>query len=392
MIDIPLDQITYADIDRFVQEKCSEGKTVDYKRDAYGGKDEDKKELLKDVSAFANTHGGDILIGVDEDKGVPTGIPGFTVPDIDKEKLRLDAVIRSGLDPRIDCRLHHVQTNGGTFVLVIRIKESLLAPHRVVFQGKPGEFWARSSAGNYSMDTDELRRAFTMTDSVYEQMRSFRQSRVQQVIAGETPMPLMQSGKVILHLIPVSSFRSRQMFDVAKMPNLSTQFPPMASGRNYRLNLDGLVSYGGGGNGGPCRSYTQFFRNGSVESVLADVVREDELGGKRLLASFYERTLTQEDQHFKRLLTSLREVGVQPPVWCFLTVTGVKGASIPTDRDYPGENRTIDRDILLLPEHKMDDLAADAAAILRPSFDLVWNASGFARSFNFDSNGKWVDR
>lgn len=72
MIDKPLESIEFEDIDRFVQERWPEGKTLDYKRDNYGGKDEDKKELLKDVSSFANTQGGDILIGIDEDKGIPT--------------------------------------------------------------------------------------------------------------------------------------------------------------------------------------------------------------------------------------------------------------------------------------------------------------------------------
>src|SRR5205823_7811738 len=120
MIDKPLNQITYADIDQFVQEKWSEGKTVDYKRDPYGNRDEDKKELLKDVSSFANTQGGDILIGVDEDKGVPTGIPGVTVPDIDKEKLRIEEIIRRGLEPRIEFGLHHVTTPASTTVIVIR--------------------------------------------------------------------------------------------------------------------------------------------------------------------------------------------------------------------------------------------------------------------------------
>jgi len=392
MIDIPLERITYADIDRFTQEKWPEGKTVDYKRDAYGGKDDDKKELLKDVSSFANTHGGDIIIGVDEDKGVPTGIPGFTVPDIDKEKLRLEGIIRQGLEPRVEFALHHVSTPSSTSVLVIRVKESLLAPHRVVFQGKPGEFWARSSAGKYSMDTDELRRAFTLTDSVYAQISAFRQSRVEMVAAGETPMPLMPGGKVILHLIPVSSFRSRQMFDVAAMPQLGTEFPPMAAPGYHRLNLDGHVAYGGGRNGGACRSYTQFFRNGSVEAVLADVVREDKQEGKLLLADHYEWTLTQENQFFKRLLASLRGVGVQPPVWCFLTIAGVKGARIPTDDHFPDENRAIDRDTLMLPECVIDDLEVDSSVILRPMFDLVWNASGFTRSFNFDANAKWVGR
>lgn len=392
MIDKPLEKITFADIDRFVQEKWPEGKTVDYKRDTYGGKDDDKKELLKDVSSFANTLGGDILIGVDEDKGVPTGIPGVTLLDIDKEKLRLEGIIRQGLEPRVEFGIHHVSTPSATLVLIIRVKESLLFPHRVVFQGKFGEFWARSSAGKFSMDTDELRRAFTLSDSIYEEIRAFRHNRVAQVTAGETPMPLMPGGKVILHLVPISSFRSRQVFDVATMPQLSTQFPPMAaSGWDHRLNLDGHVSYGGGKSGG-CRSYTQFFRNGSVEAVLTDVVREEKQEGKLLLAGYYERTLTLEYQFFKRLLSGLSEIGVQPPVWCFLAITGVKGARIPTDDHFGDENRAIDRDILMLPERIIDDLRADSATILRPMFDLVWNASGFIRSFNFDSNGKWVGR
>jgi hypothetical protein len=390
MIDKPLNQITFADIDQFVQEKWPEGKTVDYKRDPYGNRDEDKKELLKDVSSFANTQGGDILIGVDEDKGVPVGIPGVTVPDIDKEKLRLEEIIRRGLDPRIECAIHHVLTPASSAVVVIRVQESLLFPHRVVYQGKFGEFWARSSAGKYSMDTDELRRAFTLSATVYEQIKAFRSERVAQVSRGETPLPLTPGGKLIVHLIPVASFRSRQLFDVATLPDLATRFPPMGtSGWDYRLNLDGHVSYSGGRAQRVSRSYTQFFRNGVVEAVISDVVLEKKDEGKLLLAGYYERTLLE---NFPRLMAGFRQTGVLPPLWGFLTITGAKGAKIPSDSDFGDEYRDIDRDTLLLPEFVINDLNTDTAALLRPVFDLVWNASGFARSFNFDPNGKWVGR
>jgi Putative DNA-binding domain len=390
MIDKPLIQITFADIDQFVQEKWPEGKTVDYKRDQYGNRDDDKKELLKDVSSFANTQGGDILIGVDEDKGVPSAIPGVTVPDIDKEKLRLEEIIRRGLDPRIEFAIHHVFTPASTTVIIIRVQESLLFPHRVVFQGKFGEFWARSSAGKYSMDTDELRRAFTLSATIYEQIKAFRSERVAQVTKGETPVPLMPGGKLILHLIPVASFRSRQLFDVATMPDLGTRFPPMGtSGWDYRLNLDGHVSYSGGRTKPVSRFYTQFFRNGAVEAVISDVVMEDKNKGKLLLAGYCERTLLE---NFPRLMAGFRQTGVLPPLWGFLTITGVKGAKIPSDSDFGDEYRDIDRDSLLLPEFVIDDLGADASSLLRPVFDLIWNASGFARSFNFDTQGKWVGR
>jgi hypothetical protein len=29
---------------------------------------------------------------------------------------------------------------------------------------------------------------------------------------------------------------------------------------------------------------------------------------------------------------------------------------------------------------------------MRPVFDAIWNAAGFARSLNYNNDGKWVDR
>jgi len=394
MINRPLEKITFADLDAFRQEQWPESKTVDYKRDVYGSKDEDKKELLKDVSSFANTLGGDILIGVDEDKGVPTGIPGITIPDVDKEKLRLEGIIRQGLEPRIDFGIHHVTTPSNTFVIIIRMKESLLFPHRVVFHGKFGEFWGRSSAGKFSMDTDELRRSFTLSDSIYQQIRAFRKERVSLIVNDDTPMPLMPGGKLVLHMIPVAAFRSRQSFNVATMPQLPTKFPPMeASAFGNRLNFDGHIAYAGGRNGEEFTSYTQFFRNGIIEAVLSDIVVQDKDGEKKQLsASYFERMLVREHQVFRSLMSGLRDVGVDPPIWCFLSITGVKGATIETDGGFHRGNRVIDRDILMLPECVIDDLSADSATTLRPLFDLIWNAAGFARSPNFDANGNWVGR
>jgi hypothetical protein len=410
MIDKQLTQTTYADIDQLVREKRPEGKTIDYKRDPYGNRDEDKKELLKDVSSFANTQGGDILIGVDEDKGVPTGIPGVAVPDIDKEKLRLEEIIRRGLDPRIDFAIHHVLTPASTCVIIIRIPESNLFPHRVVFQGKLGEFWARGSGGKYSMDTDELRTAFTLSATIYEQIKAFRSERIAQVSRGETPVPMaltravtpdlmtlegrMQAGDnlepvltgtLVLHLVPVSSFRSRQQFDVATMPELAVQFAALnESGVTSRLNLEGHVSFTFGMGGST--SYTQFFRNGSVEFVLSGIVIEDKRYGKRLDAENYEAMIVQ---HFPRVMSGFRQVGIQPPVWGFLTLLGVKDAYIPTRGFFPERRHIMDRDILVLPEFVVGDLGTDAASLLRLPFNMVWNAVGVPHSLNYDASGHW---
>mgnify|MGYP003641952084 CR=1 FL=1 len=393
MIEKQLDQIEFDDIASFVQDRWPEGKKVEYKRDSYGSSDADKKELLKDVSSFANTQGGDIYIGIDENKGVPVGIPGISVPNVDSEKLRLEQIIRNGIEPRIDFSIHSVETPSSTAVLILRINESLLAPHRVVFRGKFGEFWGRSSAGKFSMDTAELRREFTLTDSVYEEIRRFRQDRVMQVVRDDTPVPVMAGAKLILHLIPVSSFRSRQTFDVTKIPDLSTRFPPIAaSGWSHRLNLDGYVTYANFGEDRGYRSYTQFFRNGIIEAVLGDIVDRRDNDTLLLSAGFYESRLAQQQRPMACFINGLRQLEIALPIWVFLSIVGVKGAMIPSVYHFSDEQREIDRDILLLPETVMEDYDSSGITLLRPSFDLVWNASGYARSQHFDDDGNWVRR
>ena len=58
-------------------------------------------------------------------------------------------------------------------------------------------------------------------------------------------------------------------------------------------------------------------------------------------------------------------------------------------RDMFRGGRRIDRDHLILPDRLAESLGLDAAALLRPSFDQVWNACGHDRSLNYDEKGNW---
>jgi hypothetical protein len=43
-----------------------------------------------------------------------------------------------------------------------------------------------------------------------------------------------------------------------------------------------------------------------------------------------------------------------------------------------------------LPEVVVDDFSANPQAILRPLFNMVWNAYGYPRAFSYDESGKWT--
>jgi hypothetical protein len=61
---IGLDQIDQAQLQRLIDGRASETRDIEYKRDAYGSADRDHAEFLADVSSFANSAGGDLVIGM----------------------------------------------------------------------------------------------------------------------------------------------------------------------------------------------------------------------------------------------------------------------------------------------------------------------------------------
>ena len=49
-------------------------------------------------------------------------------------------------------------------------------------------------------------------------------------------------------------------------------------------------------------------------------------------------------------------------------------------------------DVVMLPEVVVEDSGEEPYGVLRPAFDMVWNAFGLARSLNYDEDGSRVRR
>jgi predicted HTH transcriptional regulator len=107
---ISFDDLSERDLLDQIQAGVPEGVLVDYKREMYGRTDADVREFLKDLSSFANTAGGHLIIGMDETAGIPTVLTPLIGMDSDQELQRLENMARDGLEPRIAGIAHE----GGT--------------------------------------------------------------------------------------------------------------------------------------------------------------------------------------------------------------------------------------------------------------------------------------
>jgi hypothetical protein len=386
MIPRLLNHITENDLVALITNGVSEGRTIDYKRDLPGNSDGDKKEFLADVSSFANTVGGDLVFGMGEDQGLPTQITGFHTGDVDLEIRRLESILSAGISPRIPYSIRAVTTGSGQRTLVIRVERSWSGPHRVVYQGHD-KFYGRNSAGKYPLDVNELRTAFTLSSTVTERIRAFRTDRIISLVNNQTPMQFTDDPKIVLHCIPLESFAGQPQYDVRPLYDNPRRLLPMGTTNwDRRLNLEGLIVFG---LSTPCFSYTQLYRNGIVEVVNGTILATEYKGQLLIPSIAYEQDLLNYLPHCFRVL---QEIGANAPVVVALTLLKTRGLGMGIDsfgfeRGYP-----IDRDTIVLPETIVGNLSTPPEQILKPLFDLIWNACGYPGSKNFDSEGKWINR
>lgn len=254
-------------------------------------------------------------------------------------------------------------------------------------------FYSRNSAGKYPLDVAELRIAFALSETTAARIRNFRMERLGMIVAGETPVPLDDGAKIVLHSVPLGAFDPAMRIDMASMSEDQRQLlTPLYTPRleyRQRYNFDGFLTFAELQDSPSTHSYLQIFRNGIIEAVEALLLNSEQ--DKRILIAPFERELLTTTPRFLQLQQC---VDVEPPLLVMLTLLGVSDYSITVDpiryRQQP--RHVIDRDVLPIPEVLVENFQCDISAVMRPLFDAVWNAAGWSGSLNYDETGQWKDR
>ena len=321
MLPAQLDSINESHLKDLVADGVQESRSIEFKAKLVWETDSDKKEFLADVSALANGGGGDLIFGIEEDQGAASAVIGLDSFDLDKDRLRIESILRDGIAPRIvGIRVQPVVLSNGRMAIIVRVPNSLNRPHMVVFK-RWSRFYSRNSAGKYQLDVHELRSAFIASESVADRIRQFRVERIDAILQGNTPETLSGKSYVCIHMIPIAAYDPSFSFDIARVRE--PLLPIGRRGCNPSVNFDGQL-FSATVRTGEAVAYVQLFRNGVIEAVdcVEPVGPYQQRIDKYLPSVAYERDIIDSVSDYTRFY---RTHEMPTPVLVGLALLNVKG-------------------------------------------------------------------
>jgi len=392
-----VDLLSIKHVESLIHDRIQEGKHIEYKLSLPTNEKKDKKEFLADVSSFANTDGGWLLYGISEEKGVATKITGIGLENADSEIAKYEDIILNGIEPRLPhCHIRALECGDGRFVIVIRVDKSWIGPH-VINHESHWRFYRRRSVGKYPLDLAEVRDAFYTSADYRHRIGDFVRNRIVKIVSDETPLPLRSDKRIVLHLIPASAMDMIELKNIMigtqedfRLPQINRYGDGPAS-----PNFDGYLSFTYLDHSGVYESYTQLYMNGVVEAVngytIAENVTHDFKGFPYIASGVLEEIVIKSIPNFINLF---QQIKITTPVYVILSLLGCKGYIMAYSSRLwgPQHQITIDREILTTQPTVIEDFELNPLLIARPLIDVIWRASGWNGSPNFDENGQYKPR
>lgn len=124
----PIHELTFDDIVAFCRRQIPEGKQLDYKYLL----PKNTEKFAKVIASFANTLGGTIIIGVNDDKNDKPRPPFTGIAYHEKIRNTIEDIIQAHIDPVVFVDINTcVSKDGQRMFVVVDIPQSNLTPHLV---------------------------------------------------------------------------------------------------------------------------------------------------------------------------------------------------------------------------------------------------------------------
>lgn len=390
-LPINLLETTQADVQRLITDRVQEGPHLDFKRDLPAAWDNSARhELLADVTAFANSGGGDIVYGVDENEAAEASvICPQTLASVDQEVRRLQDFLLNLAEPRLPgVQVHAVPINEAGkpgHVLVVRVPQSWAAPHRVKTNQ---HLYVREGLRKRPLDVPELRALFVRTETQAQRVRDFRSDRLAKVLTGETPTRLKPGPQLVVHAMPTQAALGLVQIDPVPYSRGASYLPMIGkvSGVAATLNFDGAYAVI------PTKDaraagYTQLFRQGYFEAVWV-LSPFGDVPAPVLPGIAYERYI---NDFLGQVRGELDRSGIVGDMVVLVSLIHADQVVFSGPSDFGMGSSThyrFDRQSLLLPDVLIPAEVMPGRG-MRPAYDLMCQSAGMEGSANYGPDGEW---
>jgi hypothetical protein len=385
-----LADLNAADFDGLVQHAAEEGTHLDFKRALVGGTSDDRKKFLADVCSFANAHGGDLVLGIQEnDEGGAIAVTPLAF-NPDMEILRLENMISDGLDPKLFGVRIRAVPHGIGHVLVIRVPKSVSGTHR---SKADQHFYVRQSRSNRQLDVPAIRTRFEGELTRQTRLEEYLAQRYTALLSDSTALPMMPGPKGVVHIFPALRGFDDAQFDVSTVADVGNfPVPTRPGGLDCRMSYEGPMHHSPVANG-RIRAFSLVHHLGIVEGVWKVA---DPLGADTVIAA--EQTERYILDFVADAVQIMRQrLAVELPLLVRIAlVDGAEAIIRPTNQAQFAADRDlllsrVGRAALVLPDVLIAEWPVlNPDVLFLPTFDRLWQTSGHARSFTYRyQDGQW---
>jgi hypothetical protein len=349
----------------------------------FKSKVERPEALCKEVCAFANTFGGDLLIGVDDEGGEAASVPGEEPGELNLEQfdLKRRQQIRSGIEPPVafDLRVHELRN--GRLVTHVKVDQSFQGPHRLTANMN---FYERNGTESIPMQIDSLRNAFGRMATLEDQARTLHEKRMS---AQAHISPDHGSAYLYMHVIPVAALLRRVQLPIAKMSETEIVHTPV--GQVSESGIDHLGRWRkNDASFGVALAHTG--RNGVIEGVME--LKRREIGVS--VEKFWEM---EDDVYLINFvadsLSFLERNEISFPIFIFTSIINANslcGRLDPRTMHFrPTSSKGFHADQLSCDVVYLLKPGSSATEVMEDTLNTIWNGFGFVSCPSYNPGGKW---
>lgn len=176
-----LSEITDEDIKQLVREHVVENQNLEYKLMLNHKTDEEKYEVLCDITSLANAGGGYLVVGIrDDGKGKAQKFED--VEHVERVAKSIQSLCVEYISERIDGIEWDIREIDGLNILIFRVPESVKAPHMVTYKNNT-HFVTRYNDNKREMTIGEIRSYFT--DNVFNKRLVYIEEVLRNLLNGQ---------------------------------------------------------------------------------------------------------------------------------------------------------------------------------------------------------------